>query len=80
MIENDLYVKLEKYKQKIRVVIELDKIKIEEEKIKRMLNWLVSKEVEDIQKFLEPTNYYWQFIKDFMFMARLIYDLLYYTI
>ena len=44
LMENDLYIKLEKYKWKIRkaeflrVVIELERIKIEEEKIKMVLN------------------------------------------
>ena len=43
LVENDLYVKLEKYKQKVReveflgVVIGLDRIKIEEEKMKSVL-------------------------------------------
>ena len=53
--ENDLYVKLEKYKQKVRkiyfleVVIGLEEIKIEKEKVKAMLDWLVSKLVKEIQ-------------------------------
>ena len=44
LAENDLYVKLEKYKQKVRevgfleVVIEPKRIKIEEEKIKGVLD------------------------------------------
>ena len=44
LMENDLYIKLEKYKWKIRkaeflrVVIELERIKIEEEKIKMVSN------------------------------------------
>ena len=44
LMENDLYIKLEKYKWKIRkaeflgVVIELEIIKIEEEKIKMVSN------------------------------------------
>ena len=45
LAENNLYVKLEKYKQKIRevrflrVVIGPERINIEEEKIKRVLDW-----------------------------------------
>ena len=44
LVENDLYIKLEKYKWKIRkaeflgVVIELEIIKMEEEKIKMVSN------------------------------------------
>ena len=62
--ENNLYVKLEKCKWKMRkvgflgVVIEPDEIKMEEEKVKGVLNWLTPKCVKNIQKFLELVNYY----------------------
>ena len=55
---DDLYVKLEKCKWKVRkvgfleVVMGLNKIKIEKEKIKTVLDWLVSKLVNKVQKFL----------------------------
>ena len=44
--------------------------------MKRVLDWLISKKVKNIQKFLELANYYWQFIKDFMFIARLLHNLI----
>ena len=81
LAENDLYVKPEKYKQKVkevgflRVVIGLEKIKIKEEKVKGVLDWLTLKGVKDIQKFLELANYYCQFIKDFAAIARLLHDI-----
>ena len=81
LAENDLYVKLEKCKWKIieveflGVVIILEEIKIEEEKVKGVLDWPNPKEVKDIQKFLELANYYWQFIKDFIFIVKLLHDL-----
>ena len=62
--ENDLYVKLEKCKWKVRevgflgVVIEKDGIKMEKEKVKEVLEWLTPKCVKDIQKFLGLANYY----------------------
>ena len=62
--ENDLYVKLEKYKWKVRevgfleVVIRLEGIKMEEEKVKGVLEWLMPKCVKDMQKFLGLVNYY----------------------
>ena len=62
--KNDLYVKPEKYKWKVRevgflgVVIGPEGIKIEKEKIKGVLDWLTPKCVKDIQKFLELANYY----------------------
>ena len=54
LVENDLYIKLEKCKWKVRkvgflkVVIGLKGIKIKKEKVKRILGWLTLKEVEDI--------------------------------
>ena len=43
----------------LRVVIEPDRIKIEEEKIKEVLDWLTPQGVKDIQKSLRLANYYW---------------------
>ena len=40
------------------VVIGLKGIKMEEEKVKRVLEWLTPKCVKDVQKFLELANYY----------------------
>jgi len=81
LAENDLYVKPEKYKWKVReveflgVVTGLEGIKMEKEKMKNVFDWLTSKEVKNIQKFLELSNYYWQFIRDFAVIARSLYDL-----
>ena len=64
LAENDLYVKPEKYKWKVRevgfsgVVIGLEGIKMEKKKIKEVLDWPTSKGVKNIQKFLELANYY----------------------
>ena len=79
--ENDLYVKLEKYKWKVRevgflgVVIGPEGIKIEEEKVKGVLEWPTPKCVKDVQKFLELVNYYRQFIKGFVSIARPLHDI-----
>ena len=48
---------------------------MEEEKMKRVLKWPTLKGVKDIQKFLELANYYQQFIKDFVMIARLLHNL-----
>jgi len=54
LVENNLYIKPEKCKWKVReirflgVVIKLEEIKIKEEKIKRVLDWPASKGVKDI--------------------------------
>jgi len=57
------------------VVIGLERIKMEKEKVKRMLDWLTPKGVKDIQNFLKLANYHWQFIKDFAAIARPLHDL-----
>ena len=81
LAENNLYVKLEKYKWKVRevdflrVVIRLEEIKIKKEKVKGILDLLTLKRVKNIQKFLGLANYYWQFIKDFIVIARPLHDL-----
>ena len=59
----------------MEVVIGLDEIKIEKEKVKDVLDWLTLKGVKDIQKFLELTNYYQWFIKNFTMIPRSLYDL-----
>ena len=54
LAENDLYMKLEKYKWKVKevefleVIIELEGIKMEKEKVKDVLDWLTPKEVKDV--------------------------------
>ena len=62
--ENDLYVKPKKCKWKVRemrflgVVIGHKGIKMEEEKVKGVLEWPTPKCVKDVQKFLGLANYY----------------------
>jgi len=54
LAENDLYVKLEKYKWKVievrffRAVIGLERIKMKGEKVKEVLDWPTPKEVKDM--------------------------------
>ena len=79
--ENSLYMKPEKYKQKVKeveflgVVIGPKGIKMEEGKVKEILEWPTLKCVKDIQKFLGLANYYHQFIKDFASIARPLHDI-----
>ena len=79
--ENNLYMKPEKCKWKVRevgflgVVIRADGIKIKEEKVKGVLNWPTLKCVKDVQKFLGLANYYCRFIKDFASIARPLHDM-----
>jgi len=74
--ENDLYIKLKKCVWKVRkirflgVVIGPNGIKMEKEKVDRVLSWPEPKNMKDIRKFLGLTNYYRKFIKDFARVAR----------
>ena len=78
--ENDLYGKPEKCRWKFRevgflgVVIGLEGIKMEEEKVKGVLEWLMLKCVKDVQKFLGLANYYQWFIEGFTTVARPLHD------
>jgi len=79
--ENDLYVKPEKCKWKVRkvgflgVVIREDGIKMEEEKVKGVLDWPTPKCVKGIQKFLRLANYYCRFIEGFASIARPLHNM-----
>jgi len=79
--ENDLYVKPEKCKWKVReveflgVVIGPEGIKMEKEKVKGVLKWPTPKCVKDVQKFLGLANYYHRFIEGFAMVARPLHDL-----
>jgi len=81
MEENDLYVKPEKYKWKVRkvgflgVIIGPEGIKMEKKKVKGVLEWPTPKYIKDVQKFLGLANYYRQFIEGFALIARLLHDM-----
>ena len=73
--ENDLFVKPEKYRWKVReveflgVIIGLKGVKMQKEKVEGMLNWSIPKNVKEMQKFLGLANYYRRFIKNFAKIA-----------
>ena len=54
MTENDLFIKLEKYVWKVRevgflrVMIRLDRVKMEKEKIQEVVDWPVPRSMKDI--------------------------------
>jgi len=48
---------------------------MEEEKVKVVLEYLTSKLIKDIQKFLGLINYYKRFVKEFAKIARLLDEL-----
>jgi len=73
--ENDLFVKLEKCKWKVReveflgVVIGPKGVEMQREKVEGVLSWLAPRNVKEVQKFLGLANYYRRFIKDFARIA-----------
>ena len=81
MKANNLYLKPKKYIWKVKeidflkLVMEINSIKIQEEKILEVLDWLRSKMVKDIQKFLGLANYYRWFVKNFAKIAKPLYRL-----
>ena len=79
--KNNLYMKPEKCKWKVQkvgflgMIIGPEGIKMEEEKVRRVLEWLTPKCVKDVQKFLGLANYYCRFIQDFASIMRPLYDM-----
>jgi len=73
--ENNLFVKLEKCKWKVReveflgVVIGPKGVEMQKEKVEEVLNWPASRNIKEVQKFLGLANYYRRFIKDFAKIA-----------
>ena len=50
-------------------------IKMEEEKVKGVLEWPTPNCVKDVQKFLGFANYYRRFIEGFAFITRPLHDM-----
>jgi len=79
--KNDLFMKLEKYKWKVRevefleVVIGPKRVEMQREKVEGALNWPVPRNIKEVQKFLGLANYYRRFIKDFAKIAVLLHVL-----
>ena len=80
--ENNLFVKPEKCVWKVRemgflgVIIGKDGVRMEKEKVQGVIEWLVPKNVKDVQKFLGLANYYRWFVKDFAKIARPLHEMM----
>jgi len=77
--ENDLFVKPEKCKWKVRevefleVIISPKGVEMQKKKMEGVLNWPVPRNVKEVQKFLGLANYYRRFIKDFAKIVVLLH-------
>jgi len=58
------------------VVIGEDKVRMEKEKVQEVVEWLIPKNVKNVQKFLGLANYYRQFVKDFAKIVRPLYEIM----
>jgi len=73
--ENDLFVKPEKCKWKVReveflgVVISPKGVEMQKKKVKGVLSWPAPRNVKEVQKFLGLANYYRRFIENFARIA-----------
>jgi len=59
----------------LEVIIREDEVRMEKEKVQGVIEWPVPKSVKDMQKFLGMANYYRQFVKDFVKIVRLLYEM-----
>ena len=79
--ENNLFVKPEKCVWKVRevgflgVIIGEDRVRMEKEKVQRVIEWPVPKSVKEVQKFLGLANYYRRFVKDFAKIVRPLHEM-----
>ena len=78
--ENNLFVKPEKCVWKVRevgflgVIIGEDGVRMEKEKVQRVIEWPVPRSIKDVQKFLGLANYYRWFVKDFAKIAKPLHE------
>jgi len=79
--ENNLFVKPEKCKWKVReveflgVVISPKGVEMQKKKVEGVLNWPAPRNVKEVQKFLGLANYYRRFIKNFARIAAPLHAL-----
>ena len=57
------------------MIIGPDRVKMEKERVQRVVDWPVLRSIKDVQKFLGLTNYYRQFVKDFTRVAKPLHEM-----
>ena len=56
------------------MIIGEDGVRMEKEKVQRVIEWPVPKNIKDVQKILGLANYYRQFVKDFAMIAKPLHE------
>ena len=80
--ENDLFIKPEKCTfcatkvNFLSMIVGHDGIKMDQEKVKAILEWPELKTVKGVRSFLGLANFYQRFIKDYVKVARPLHDLM----
>ena len=80
--ENDLYIKREKCTfcttevDFLGMIVEKDGIKMDQEKVKAVLDWLAPSNIKGVRSFLGLANFYQRFIQDYAQVARPLNNLL----
>ena len=80
--ENDLFVKPEKCTfhttevDFLGMIVGRDGIKMNQEKVKAILEWPEPKTVKGVRSFLRLANFYQRFIKDYVKVTRPLHDLM----
>jgi len=49
---------------------------MKKEKVQEVVDWPVLKSMKDMQKFLELANYYRRYVKNFLRIAKLLYEII----
>ena len=57
------------------MIIGEDGVRMEKEKVQKVIEWLVPRSMKDVQKFLGLANYYRQFVKDFARIAKPLHEI-----
>ena len=57
------------------MTVSAEGIKIKDDKVQAILEWLTPKTVHSARSFLDLANFYWRFIKDYAKVARPLNDL-----
>ena len=54
------------------VVVSKGQVQMEQDKIKAVKEWKVPTKIKEVESFLGFVNFYWRFIQNFSYIARLL--------